>query len=84
MIIFQVSLNFDQVKEILKTRCQIYISMKKMVILKKIQVEMKAFAPSPFSLFCLTLNRKKSVVMRDMTKKLNIFTLQLPICYILE
>ena len=29
-------------------------------------------------------NRKKRVVTRDMTKKLNIFTLQLPIYYILE
>ena len=28
--------------------------------------------------------RKKRVVTRDMTKKLNIFTLQLPIYYILE
>ena len=29
MIDFQVSLNFDSVKEILTIRCQIYILMKK-------------------------------------------------------
>ena len=30
---------FDTVKEILKMRCQIYILMKKMIILRKIQFE---------------------------------------------
>ena len=32
----------------------------------------------------LSLNRKKLMVMRAMKKKLNIFTLLLPIYYILE
>ena len=39
MIVFQISLNFDLVKEIRKIiRCHIYILMKKMIILKKINV----------------------------------------------
>ena len=33
MIFFQVSLNFNPAKEILKMRCQIYILMKKVIIL---------------------------------------------------
>ena len=46
MIVFQVSLNFDPVKEILKIiLCQIYILMKKVIILRKIHVTMKSFAP---------------------------------------
>ena len=48
MILFQVSLNFDPVKEILKIQCHIYILMKKVIILREIQVTMKTFAP-PFS-----------------------------------
>ena len=68
---------------LLKMRCQIYISMKKMIILRKIQVKMRTFAPPFFDRFCLSLNRKKLAVMRDMTKKLDILTLQLPIYYIL-
>ena len=35
MIVFQVLLNFDPVKEILKMQCQIYILMKKVIILEK-------------------------------------------------
>ena len=58
MIVFQVSLNFDSAKEILKTRCQIYILMKKVIILRKIQVSMKTFAPPVFIYFSLHLNRK--------------------------
>ena len=41
MIVFQVSSNFDQVKEILKIRCHIYILMKEAIILSKIHVTMK-------------------------------------------
>ena len=82
--IFQVSLNFDPVKEILKIRYQIYILKEKVTILMKIHVTMKPFAPPFFDHFCLSLNRKKRVVMRAMRKKLNIFTPQLPIDYILE
>ena len=54
--------------------------MKKMIILKKIQVTMKTFAPPFFNNFSLSLNRKKRVLMKATRKKLNIFTLQLPIC----
>ena len=43
MIVFQVSLNFDPVKEILKILIHIYILMKKVVILRKILVSMKSF-----------------------------------------
>ena len=38
-------LNFNSVKEILKIQCHINILMKKMVILRKIHVKMKSFAP---------------------------------------
>ena len=49
MILFQVSLNFYRVKEILKIRSRIYILIKKVIILRKIQhVTMKSFA-LPFS-----------------------------------
>ena len=41
MIVFQVSLNFDPaVKEILKTILNLYL-MKKVIVLKKIQMTMK-------------------------------------------
>ena len=66
-------------------RCQISVFMKKVtVILKKIDVTIKPFAPPFFSHFILSLDRKKRMVMRAMRKKLNIFTFQLPIYYILE
>ena len=58
--------------------------MKNVIILKKIQVTMKTFAPPFFNHFSLSLNRKKCVVIRAMRKKLNIFTLQLSIYYVLE
>ena len=58
--------------------------MKKVNILRKIHVTLKSFAPSFFNYFSLSLNRKKHVVMRALKKKLNIFTLQLLIYYILE
>ena len=49
IIIFQVSLNFDPVKKILKMRCHIFILMKKGIILRKMQhVTMNSFA-LPFS-----------------------------------
>ena len=53
--------------------------MKKVIILKKIQVKMKTFAPPFFNHFSLSLKRKKRVVMRAIRKKLNIFMFQLPI-----
>ena len=42
MIVFQ-ELNFDPVKEILEIRCHVLI--KKGIILRKIHVKMKSFAP---------------------------------------
>ena len=44
MIVYQ-ELNFDPVKKILEMRCHIYFLMKKVIILRKIHVEMKCFAP---------------------------------------
>ena len=51
--------------------------MKKMIILKKIRLTIKSITPSFFNHFNLSLNRKKR--LRAMRKKLNIFTIQLPI-----
>ena len=58
--------------------------MKNVIILKKIQVTMKTFAPPFFNHLSLSLNRKKCVVMTAMKKKVNIFTLQLSIYYVLK
>ena len=58
--------------------------MKKVIILRKIHVTMKSFAPPFVNQFSLSLNRKKHVIMRGMRKKLDIFTLQLLIYYMLE
>ena len=66
MIVFQFSLNFDPVKEVLKIPYDIYILMKKVIILREIHVTMMSFAP-PFS---------------TLEKKSNILTIQLLICYI--
>ena len=54
------------------------------IILRKIQVTIKAFTPPFFNHISLSLNRKKLVLMRAMRKKLNLFTLQLLIYNILE
>ena len=62
MIVFQVSLNFDPGKKILKIRCQIYIFMKN-----------KVFRSTVLQPFQFEPEQKR--------KKLNIFTLQLPIYY---
>ena len=58
--------------------------MKRVIILKKMQLRMKTFVPPFFNHFSLSLHRKKRVVMRAMRKRLNIFTLQQLIYYILE
>ena len=84
MIVFQVSLNFDLAKEILRILCQVYVLVKKVIILRKIHVTIKSFTPPFFNCFILCLNIVKSMIMRAMRKKLNIFTLHLPIYYILE
>ena len=39
---------FIKLKEILKIRCHMYISMRKVMILRKIHAKIKSFAP-PFS-----------------------------------
>ena len=73
MIVFQVSLNFDPAEESIqqkKIRCQIYILMKKVIILTEIQIKNQAFTPSFFNHFSLSLNRKKCVVMRATRQKL--------------
>ena len=44
----------------------------------------EVFAPGFFDHFSLSLSIKKRVIMRAMRKKLNLFTLQLLIYYILE
>ena len=44
----------------------------------------EVFSPPFFNHFSLSLNIKKCVVMRGMRKKLNLFTLQLLIYYVLE
>ena len=44
----------------------------------------EVFAPGFFDHFGLSLSIKKRVIMRAMRKKLNLFTLQLLIYYILE
>ena len=69
-IFFQVSLNFDPAKEILKIQCQISVLIKKVIILRKIQATKRTFAPPFFNYFSLSLNSKKRMVMRVMRKKL--------------
>ena len=44
--VFKFSLNFYPVKDVLKIRSHIYISIMKVTILCKIHAEMKSFAPS--------------------------------------
>ena len=44
----------------LKIQCNIYILMKKVIILRKGQVAMKTFAPPFFNHFSLSLSRKKN------------------------
>ena len=58
--------------------------MKKLIILKKIHMTMKTFAPPFLNHFSLSLNKKKRVVIRTRRKNVNIFMLQLLIYCILE
>ena len=51
--------------------------MEKVIILKKIKLAMKIFAPTFFNHFSLSLNGRKCLIMRAIREKLNIFTLQL-------
>ena len=61
MIVFQVSLNFDPAKEILKIRCQLYILMKKVNIWRKLQATMKTFHYTILQPFQFESEQKKSV-----------------------
>ena len=71
MVAFQVSLNFDPVRVILKIRCLIYVLMKKVIILRKIHVTIKSFA-APFSNhFSLSLNGKKRESHERKTKHIH-------------
>ena len=42
---FSGIINFDSVKKIPKIRCHLYNLMEKVIILRKIHVKMKYFAP---------------------------------------
>ena len=71
MVVFQVSLNFDTAKEMLKIRYQIYILMKK--VLKNSEEntsDNEEFCPPFFNHFNLSLNRKNRAVMIVIRKKL--------------
>ena len=61
MIFFQISLNFDSVKEILQMRCQIYFLMKKVINYSEetSYVIIKSFTPPFLNHFRLSLHRKK-------------------------
>ena len=65
---FQISVNFDLVKEILKIRCQISILKKKVIILRKIQVTMKTLAPPFFIHFSLV--RQMRILQIERTRLL--------------
>ena len=75
MIVFQVSLKFYPVKEIVKMQCQINIVMKKVIILRKVHAIIESYAPKFSNHFSLSLNRIKRVVIRAIREKLNIFAL---------
>ena len=51
MIVFQVSLNFDPAKEILEIQSNVLYFNEKVIIVRKIQVTMKTFAPPFFNHF---------------------------------
>ena len=60
-VVFQLPLNFDSAEEILKIGCQIYILMKKVIILRKIQATITTFSPRFFNHSGLSLNRKTNM-----------------------
>ena len=64
---------------------QVSFNEESVIILKKIQVT-KTFVPHFFNHFNLCPSRKKCVVLKVIRKKLQklLFTLQLPVYYILE
>ena len=76
-------LNFDPVKEILKIWCQIYFN-EKSDFSEENTSDNENFHSTILHPFHFEPEQKKRVVLRAIRKKLNIFTLQLPIYYILE
>ena len=58
--------------------------MKNVIILRNIHAVIKSSAPPFFNNFSLSLKKFLRVVKTAMRMKLNMFTLQLPIYYILE
>ena len=73
MVVFPVSINVGPVKEILKVAMSDLYLMKKVVILKKIQMTMKVFAPPFFNCSSLSLNRKKRVTESHKTETKHIY-----------
>ena len=69
MIVYQVSLNFVPVKEILKIRWQIYNLMKNVIIMSKIQVTMHIFTLPFFNHRSLNPDRKKKTCGNDSHEK---------------
>ena len=84
MIVCQVLVRFDPVKEILKLRSQIYILVKKKIILNKIQVTMKTSVPPFFNHFSFGLNRKKLCGNESQEEETKHIHVRLPVYYILE
>ena len=68
MMVLQVSLNFDPVKEKLKVR-HIYVLMKKSITLGKIDVTFKSFVPPFFNHFSLSLNKRKKCSNKSYAKE---------------
>ena len=69
--LFQVALNFDPVKKILKIQCCIYILMEKEIILRKIHVTMKSFAP-PFSTLYIETKRAVNLLHKVLEWEISI------------
>ena len=63
MIVFQV-LNFDAVTKILKIRCHFYILMKTVIIMRKIHVKMKSFAPPQLPIYYIQYWNRRSQLMQ--------------------
>ena len=69
----------------MKIRCHFYTWMKKVIILRKVYTcDNEAFPSTTVQLFQFEPEQKIHLVMRTTRKKLNKFTLQLPVYYILE
>ena len=82
MIVFQVSLNFNPVKEILNIRCQVYIN-EESGYSEENTSDNEDFCATIFQPFQFESEEKKTCG-NESHEKINIFTLQLSMCYILE